>query len=438
MKRTLLIFLVMSLNTAFAANFTKGEGKFLSKDGDGHQFIKEQLIHEGIKSIVSKELDNLQLNKELFWNKYNEKLEERFLQIEENLKQAKQIDENTDPKKMATFQDQLRIKKLKFRKRFIKMHNMLPKYAIKKISRSPKNPKYRFIRMEGKVNTSLLTKVYYNLVRGKKRSDYGSLFIMTNYNLKRITYTDLGIENENDFEGEVTKNWLEWFSKNKPLNIANTEILDESKESKLTEYLKVPTESMLSSIPEVFVNSLLLDIEVIIEKKKYEKTTNTYHFEYSGYAYLKDLQTNLVLETYKFAKVKKNYRLGPDMSVANLVANHVYQMGKGYFPQIQGRIKDITPISTIQRLRLANYRNVKQLNSFIKLIRERGVKYSLQVKLDVISRDYAELILFYDGESNELKSLFSGLRSAKKDLSFDLIDTDNVLGIKFNSEIEKI
>lgn len=434
----ILFYLISFSSLSIAANFTKGDGKFLSKDGDGHQFIKEQLIHEGIKSIVSKELENLQLNKELFWNKYNDKLEERYKQIEENFRQSQNIDENTDAKKLVRFEERLRIKKLKFRKRYANMHNMLPKYVIKKISRSPKNPKYRFIKMEGKIDTKLLTKVYYNLVRGKKRSDYGSLFLISNYELSGISYTELGIDNENDFEGEVTKNWLDWFSKNKPLNIANAEIMDEEKKSKLNEYLKVPTESMLSAIPDVFVNSLLLDIEINIKKKKFEKSTGTYNFEYSGYAYLKDLQTNLVLGTYKFSKVQKSYRSSGEINIANLVANHVYQMAKGYFPQIQTRIKDITPVSTIQRLRVTNFQNMKQLNKFVQLIRERGVKYSLKVKLDLISREYADLILFYDGEIEDLKALFTSIKSAKKDLSFDLIDTNNALGIKFNREVEKI
>jgi hypothetical protein len=438
MRRILFVLIIANASVAMAASFTKGEGHFLTKDGDSHQFIKDQLIHEGIKSIVSKELDTLQLNKELFWNKYNEKLNERYIQIEEDYKVTTNITESTDKKKMERFKDQLRIKQLKYRRNFASMNSVLRKFSVKKISRSPRNPKYRIIRLEGQIDTNLLTKTYYNFVRGKRTSDYGSLFLNTKYTLNGITYSELGIDNENDFEGEVTKNWLDWFSKNKPMNIANTELLDEDKENKLTEYFKLPTEIMLTNIPEVFVNSLLLDIEIIIKKKSFDKTLNTYTFEYEGHAFLKDLQTNLVLSTYKFEKTEKSYRLTPELSIANIVANHVYHMAKGSFPRIEKKIKEITPVSTIQRVRLSEFKNIKQLNSFINLIEERGVKYSLKVKLESINRTNADLILFYDGETEEVKTLFSALRSAKKDLSFDLIDTDNVLGIKFNSVIEKI
>ena len=438
MRRILFVLILANASLAMAASFTKGEGRFLTKDGDSHQFIKDQLIHEGIKSIVSKELEKLQLNKELFWSKYDEKLAERLSKIEEDYKITTKMDESADAKKMVRFKEQLRIKQLKYRRNFASLNNVLLKFSIKKISRSPRNPKYRIIRLEGQIDTNLLTKTYYNFVRGRRTSDYGSLFLNTQYTLSGISYSELGIDNENDFEGEVTRNWLDWFSKNKPMNIANTELLDEDKKNKLTEYFKLPTEMMLTNIPEVFVNSLLLDIEIIINKRNFDKKLNTYTFEYEGYAFLKDLQTNLVLSTYKFEKNVKSYRLTPELSIANIVANHVYHMAKGSFPKIEKKIKEITPVSTIQRVRLTEFQNIKQLNSFIDLIEERGVKYSLKVKLESINKTNAELILFYDGDTEEVKTLFSTLRAAKKDLSFDLIDTDNVLGIKFNSVIEKI
>jgi hypothetical protein len=295
-----------------------------------------------------------------------------------------------------------------------------------------------YFKLECQINSNLLTSTYYNLVRGKKTSDYGSLFLNTTFNLNGISYSEIGIDNENDFEGEVSKNWLDWFSKNKPGNIANTEILDPEKLEKLESYLKLPTESMLLNIPDIFVNSLLLDVEIVITKKKFNKKLKEYFFEYEGHAYLKDLQTNLVIGSYKFSKTEKSYRVSNKISIANIIANHVYHMAKGSFPQIERNIKDITPISSIKKLTLTNFENVKQINTFLNLLQSRGVKFSLKAKLDSISRTKASVIMYFDGEYNEVKSLFSTLQSAKKDLSFELIDTDNTLGIKFNRVIEKL
>ncbi len=437
MKRILLLTSLIAFNV-FAADFIKGSGQFISEDGDSHDFIKKQLIHEGIKSIVSIELENLKLNKELFWQKYNESLAKKNAEIEQNLKELLKITEESDRKLIDKFQKKLRYKKLILRKTFASMDDMLPKYAVRKMSRSQKNPRYRYVKLEGVVDKNLLTKTYYRLIRGVQTSDYGSLFLNINFQLNGVTYSELGIDNENDFEGEVSKNWLDWFSQNKPANIANTEILSEDKLEKLQSYLNLPSEKMLLNIPEVFVNSLLLELEVNIRKTKFNKKLNEYQFEYEGFGFLKDLQTNLVVNTYRFVKTEKSYKLSPDINIANLVANHVYHMAKGSFPGIIRNIKDMTPISEIKRVTLTDFKNINEINTLLKMMESRGVKFSLRTKLESISQHRADVIIYFDGEFTEVKSFFSSLQSAKNDLSFDIIETDNALGIKFNRVIEKL
>jgi len=429
--RWISLFVLLLAQQVHSSEFVKGKGSFVSADGDSYEFIKKQLIHEGVKSIVTKELVLLGLNKDIFWQKYNEKLEEINLVITEDIKRKFNIQPDSKQKSFNRYREVLRRKKLNRRRTFSRMNDMLPKFMIIKISRSQKNKRYRYIKLEGVVDKSLLTKIYYNLVRGKKTSDYGSLYLNVNYDLNGISYAELGIDNENDFEGEVTCNWLEWFVKNKPANIANAELLGESKQEKLQKYLNLPSEVMLNSIPDVFINSLLLDIEVVITKLKHDKKTNVYSFKYEGFAYLKDLQTNLVLGTYKFNKTEKSYRAVIDSSIGNLVANHVYHMATGSFPNIKKRMKNITPVSSIKRISLSNFKNINQVHSFIKLVQSNGIKLSLTAKLESINKERADIIMYFDGEYNEVKSLFSQLQSAKKDLLFEVIDTNNLLGIKF-------
>lgn len=421
-----------------ASNFIKGEGKFIAKEGDSYSFIKKQLIHEGIKSIVSKELLVLGLNKDLFWQKYNEKLEVQNLVIETNLKEIMQINESSSAKQLGGFYKRVRKKKMSRRIRFSNMDNMLPKFAVRKISRSQKNANYRYIKMEGEVNKTLLTTTYYNLVRGKKVSDYGSLFFNVNYILNGISYSELGVDNENDFEKEVTKNWLDWFLKNKPPNIANTELLEGAKLERLESYLKLPAETLMENTPDVFVNSLLLEIEIVITKKAFNKKLQTYSFEYKGHAYLKDLQSNLNLESYKFSKTQKSYRQRAGINIANLMANHVYYMAKESFPKIKEKIKSITPINSIQRVKLSGFQNTKEIYSFLDELRVQGVKFSLKVNLESISIGQASIVLYFDGTIAEMKSFLATLQSARKAPFFEVIETHNALGIKLSKEIEKI
>jgi hypothetical protein len=324
------------------------------------------------------------------------------------------------------------------RKTYRKLDKMLSKYSIKKLSRSQKNPNYRMIRMEGTVNSALLTKEYYRLIRGVTQSDYGSLFVYPQFNLKGISYSEMGIENENDFEGEISRNWLKWFAENKPQNIANIELIDNEKEQLLNDFLKVPSESTLSQVPEVFTNSLLIEIEVKVEKVKYQKKMNIYHFVYRGEAFLRDLQSNLVIGTYKFSKEEKTYKLKEDSNLANLIANHVYQMARGSFHGIIKNVKELTPISTIQKIELSNFKSTSRVNEFIDLVEERGVKYSAKLRYNFLNKEKVSLLLYFDGTMNDVKAYFEALRSAKKDLFFEVVESGNTLGIKFKELSESL
>lgn len=437
MKCTLFLLLILNIGLSHA-DFTRGEGRFYASDDDNHQFIKSQLIYQGFKNILSKEIEKIGLNKELFWNKYNEKLEVAYTERETSLREKYKITPESSPKEKQNFQKRLRKSKLLIQRKFGKLDNIVPKYAIKKVSRSQQNSKLRFIRMEGEVNIARLTKLYYTFVKGKSSSEYGTLFINANFDRNKFSYSDLGIDNDKDFEDVVLNNWLEWFEKNKPQNIANVEIFGTDKQSKLQDYQKLPYENMLANVPEVFVNSLFLDIEVSIEKTRYNEKTKEFSFSYAGSAYLKDLQTNLIINTYKFNSFDKTYRDSPDVKLANVVATHVYGMAKDNFLKVQGHIKNLTPINSIQRMVLTDYRSIDRVNDFITLLESRGIKYSIRAKVDSIGMNRADIIAYYDGKETDLKALLSSLQSAKKDLPFELVDSSSSIGIKFKSIVENL
>jgi hypothetical protein len=420
------------ISSVFAANFTKGEGRFQSQKEDSHDFVKKQLIHEGYKSIISKELDKMELNKEVFWQKYQEKLNEKFVEFETKLKDQLKITNQTSPKGRKDFSNKLRYKKLNYQRSFGSLNTAITHFVIKKISRSQKYPNSRYIRMEGSVNPTTLSKIYYKFVAGDKRSEYGSLFINIDYQLSNTTYTELGIENENEFSTVITDRWIDWLSKNKPANIANVQILNAENRVKFDEYQKLPSEKMLTMIPEVFVNSLLLDIEVKIVRKKFDKRKNEYEFLYEGSGYLKDLQTNKIAEVYNFNSELKKYHIKEGVNLANIIVNHVYRMALGAFPQIVNSMKNITNVSSVQRVVATDFSNMYKVMSLVDMIQNKGIKYSVKAHIEAIGKNRAEIVIYYDGKVSDLKRMLNALRSANKGISYDVIDTGNILSIKFN------
>lgn len=433
MKLLLSVFLTLALGSVFAANkFIKGEGKFVATDDDSHEFITKQLTHEGFRNIITKELKNLGLNSEVFWQKVDETITPRVEAIDKELRLKYKIDDNPTSNQTRVYKQVLRRKKLTLRRNIGRISNVISRYAVNRITRSKNNGNYRYIRLEGEVDSVALNKLYYRFVRGKKSSEYGSIFLDVNFVLDGVTYSELNIENENEFEDVVLKSWLDWFSKNKPGNIANIDVLEDSQRSKLAEYMKLPSEAMLTNIPEFCVNSLLLKVEVKISKTKFDSTVNRYDFEYAGSAFLKDLQTNLNINTYNLNPEEKSYLITEDVNLANILANHVYKMALSSFPRMVSSIKNLTPISSIQRVSVFNYSNMEKLNTLINKVKESGIKYSLKAEIENISKQQADFVLYFDGDISEVKSLLLSINSAKNDLTFELIDTNNTLSIKFN------
>ncbi len=252
------------------------------------------------------------------------------------------------------------------------------------------------------------------------------------YNLKNLTFAELGVGNDKDFTDVVNNYWLKWFSQNKPKNIANVEILQTSKLKRLQEYFKLPYEKMMGEIPELFVNSLYLRIEINLEKIKKDVKFNQYVFAYEGGMFLQDLQNAQILTSYQFDRQIKSYPLVEEKNISSLVANYVYRMPFGHFSKLNGVIKGIPPMTGIQRLALYDYNNIGEVYELMKVMENNGIKYSLKPRLESIGNGRAEVVVFYDGELDQLKSMFKSMQAAKTSLSFDFIDTDTVIGIKFN------
>lgn len=260
----------------------------------------------------------------------------------------------------------------------------------------------------------------------------GKLYLNVDYQLIGTTYTELGVENENDFSKVVSSKWLEWLEKNKPSNISDVVILSKSEQSKLSDYQKMSSEEMLERTPTIFENSLLLDIQIKVVREKLDKRKKQYTFRYMGSGFLRDLQSNHVIDTYEFNEQVKTYTVTPDVYLANIIVNHVYGMAVGSFPRIISSVKSIANITAVDRVIVENYPNIRTVLSLAELLENRGIRYSLKAQVESISKNRAELIVHYDGKKSDIKSLLMRLKAAKRDLKYTLIEEKALLGIKFN------
>ena len=120
------------------------------------------------------------------------------------------------------------------------------------------------------------------------------------------------------------------------------------------------------------------------------------------------------------------------MNVGNILANSVFRMISGYFPRMNQSIKEFSPVSSKIGVRFSGYKKLEKLYDFIEIAQRQGGKYSLGLSLESLSERNAQVMAFLDGGIPELKSLFLSLKEAKNMPSFELVDLEGVLEVKFN------
>ena len=87
-----LVALFMVSQISLAADAVTGKGTFVATNDDSLSFVNEQLKHEGFSDIIGKVLDEMGLNSQLFWQKYNEDFQQAFDRVDSVLKQNYKVE----------------------------------------------------------------------------------------------------------------------------------------------------------------------------------------------------------------------------------------------------------------------------------------------------------------------------------------------------------
>lgn len=431
---TLILTLLFS-SAILANDYIPGEGNFLAEEGDSVSFIKSQLLYEATKDVITKELTNMGLSPDLFWQKYNDKLNSSIEQMDSELKEEYKIGTEAEARgAKEKYRKELRLKTLKKRRRFGNLESVVLSYSIKKQSRASHNPKSRFMKIDAKILPERLTEIYYRFVSGKRSSDYGKLFVQVKYRLKGITFSEMGIENENDFVSELSRNWVEAVAKQRPNNIANIEPLTDDLASKLESIANMNQEEMYRNIPEVFVNSLLMTIYVDVIKKNLDLDHQKADIAYEGGIQLRDLQSGSIVWENSFNPGRQSFDYNNEKDIGQRVINYAYRMPLPNFRSMTLSIEKFSPVSLVKTVKLFNYQNIGQVNSLIRYIEQVGVQYALKAKVMTLTPTSAEVLMQSDSQESDLKTLLRDNQAAKKDLQYELIDSDGTIGIKFTHE----
>lgn len=422
-----LLILAFSLNTFAANKYISGEGRFWAEEDDSLIFIKEQLVHNAFVSVITKELERLGLDVEMFWLKHNENFTDKFEPIKEKLIIKYGLN---NPEKEATtkqkekFKKAIRKIKLNRKRKYSKFSKIIQSFAIKKMSRSMQHSQSRFLSLEAKINRIALNKIYYKLIREVKTKVFKNLFLSFEYNLHGATWSDLNVDNEKTFTSEVNSHWLKWIEKEKNANVESVHWLKDGEENELKKHLAFKYEDIDFNIKKEFKDSIALIAKIDIIKGSENKTFKEYNFSYSVGFVLIDLETNFVLKSFDSKKIKKVFRGVDELKLSSVVANYLYRLPLDSFKDSLNFVKDTLIANKIKILKLRQFKNIDEVLKFTKQLEVNGIKLGLKTKLERFSRERSDLVVFYQGDDTILSKFLMELKSKKDNLEipFDFID----------------
>lgn len=446
MITTVLVALVLSINVSASNDLTSGEGRFISKDGDSLSFIKKQLLYASVRDIITKELSLMGHSSEVFWAKYNEKFDNYFSSVKDNLDKSYGLTDESvklTGKKKERYDNSLRSKKLTLKARYGKLQKILSSYSIKKMSRSPQFPNSRYMNIQAKVNRKLLNEIFYGYTRGGEKRIYKNLFVTVEFSMRDMSWQDLGVELENDFTSVLKEHWKRWFEDKFKGKVNNVVLTTSYEEEKLDSHLKMLSEastslnnisniegelentqsSALLSVDDELKDSLWMKVKVNIRKISDDQTFKKRTFDFGGEYLLFDLKSNRLASHYDFISEEATYSTVKDLSSNS--ASLVYRLPVAKWESL---IKDIShfPLGRDSfRVDIVGANSVRQINEVEKYLASQGLTHNLKVKIDSFNRDRAQLKVYFKGSAEDLKSTL---------LSTKNLEIDNQKKIYFENE----
>jgi hypothetical protein len=438
MKLVLLaISILLSFNIYAAKDekFFEGSAKFLAQDEDTVEKVKKQLLHLAFRDVITKQLQDLGLDVSLFWQRFDEEFEEKYLEevgrLEE--KNKERLESDADYKKQ--FMESLRDVRMNMIVNFQSLPQAIQSYQISQISRSPRNANMRYMNIEAKVNQKVLNRIYYRLVRGKSNDNYTRLILDIDYHLENGNFTDLGVNNERDFTSVVNQHWGDWFKKNKPRVVEKVEVAESRLKRFLTEYDNIPKEELSNRLPSELRNSLLLKIELSIEKVRHIPEFKEYAFKIKGGLYLLELDTGRVVHHQEIDLMEKEYTSLDYEQLSTALANAIYRQPMGDFSKVNNTIEKLGRVKNTQTVVLYDYKKIDEALGLIEKIKTNGIRFNLDASLQKVEHNRSTYIVYLDGNKKQLTDLIKFVMNRdadpEKKHKYDIVDSNGFIGVKF-------
>ena len=397
---------------AYGAKSLEATGRFTSADEDSVSFVKKQLLSSAFKDALTNELKAMNLDHELFWANYDQKLEARIKDLEKDLGiRYKILDaqgvplENVSAKRKRRYQKRLRLDSLKAKAKYGGLRSIISQYSVKKMTRSVKYPNSRYIRIQAKVSRREVHRLYLKFTAGEMTSTYTKLYLSSNFNLKSMSWIDTGVEVESDFTQVVKEHWR-----------AKAEILLKSHVDEIIIANQEMTEKIKMAIKtknQDFSNCLWMNINVYLAKTSESQETMMRTFSLRQEMTMQEVFSGKVMSFADFPDTQMEYSFSDHKKLSSGIAGQVYQTLVPSFIDIPEALSKKRGVSRRLQLEVIGRTNMADILELKKQLAEIGITRQFLPELVSLSKEKTLIDLHYAGSTSDTMSLLMKMDKVK-------------------------
>ena len=414
MKTWLLLLLLLSIADNSYGQFTKGDAQFTTTSNDSLAIVKEQLIYLATRDVISRGLTSLGFDNELFWQQYQAALQAELQPIEKNMREK--YSKEGQETRGDNFRKAWRRRRLQVERRFGNLLQVLDSYKVGQIRHSERNPKVRYLSMEGKINRAKLERLYFRFARSSTVRNWDKIYWTFELNLSRGDWKQLGVENREQLSRALNESLIQKLQEVMGASVQNIVITGPMDFEQIQSHLKTHGQK-LAELKERgeedsrWLNSAWAHLKFDVGLHSEAPELGRKEIESRGDFVVTELQHNRPIYLSQI-QYKKNFVLekseGPVES--SMVGNKIYQRIIGEFVPLKAKMAKLplevqrTPIS------ITGHRNYLELQELRELLIQAGGKYRLRTHLDFFSLGRAQIILEYIGQKNDLGKILVKMR----------------------------
>lgn len=254
-----------------------------------------------------------------------------------------------------------------------------------------------------------------------EKKAFSRLWIVPEMSLINLTWTDLGLEKEASFLNPLSGSWQKWVNENLPDSVEDVAVCEDECHKFFLEWEQKAVDQLATSVPADYQRALFAKVSLNLRRTHFNPTLNESVFEWDGKLLVLDVHTKRSVASYNLPPEKKDWRSLDQKALNSALASRLYRSPLPFFKQIEASLKG-AQLNQVNRLVIRGHKNISDVLALMELMKARGSSLGMDVKLDKIRPNEAELLCFYQGEEKSFSDLLSKLKELKSSTGYQLVN----------------